>query len=380
MAAITAIGTANPNFSQAQSDVASFMSKAFGLNKTEARRLQAIYRATGIERRYSVISDYCEPQERHHFFKTDGSLPSTKQRMALYKEHALPLALTAVHDCFSSNDDEHGLNCNSVSNTVRNTITHIITVSCTGMYAPGLDIEIIHALNLPFNTQRTAVNFMGCYGVFNALKLADAICKSNQAAKVLIVSVELCSLHIQNARSVDDIISGAIFSDGAAAMIVESEGNREKHSEQRPNKYFKLDHFYCDLIPEGKRHMTWAIADQGFDIVLSSYVPALIETGIGKFFEQNVAVQRSFIDIFAIHPGGSKILEVCEKVLGIRPEQNEVARKVLRNYGNMSSATIVFLLKDLWNHKETLHNKTIFSCAFGPGLTVESALLQVSLE
>ncbi len=287
MAAITAIGTANPAFSQAQSEVAIFMSKAFALDKSEARRLQAIYRATGIERRYSVISDYCELPERHHFFKTDGRLPGTKQRMALYKEHALPLALAAVQDCFSSNfssnNGEHGHHCK--------TITHIITVSCTGMYAPGLDIELIHALNLPFNIQRTAVNFMGCYGVFNALKLADAICKSNQDAKVLIVSVELCSLHIQNARTLDDIISGAIFSDGAAAMIVESHQTHQMH--QSSNINFKLEHFYCDLIPEGKQDMTWAIADQGFDIALSSYVPDLIESGIGKFFEKLILRQWS---------------------------------------------------------------------------------------
>ena len=351
---------------------------AFGLNKSEARRLQAIYRATGIERRYSVISDYCEPlPERHHFFGNDGTLPSTKTRMALYKEHALPLALDAIQDCFSSTSNSdlngvHSFQCNT-------SITHIITVSCTGMYAPGLDIEIIHALKLPFNTQRTAVNFMGCYGVFNALKLANAICKSNQEARVLIVSVELCSLHIQNARTLDDIISGAIFSDGAAAMIVESEENRKK-KDFNFNKFFKLEHFYCDLIPEGKQDMTWAIADQGFDIALSSYVPNLIETGIGKFFEKLLgSVNLTGVDLYAIHPGGSKILEACEKVLNVSPEQNEAARTVLRDYGNMSSATIVFLFKYLWNQMERLHNKTIFSCAFGPGLTVESALLKVSV-
>lgn len=356
---ITAIGTANPSYCYPQSDVADFMCKALELNAEDARRLKAIYRKTGIQKRHSVIKDY------------QLEFSSTKDRMKIFKENALSIALKAIENCLL-----HFKNFNIQE------ITHIITVSCTGMYAPGLDIEILHALKLNESTKRLAIHFMGCYAVFNALKVAHDICRSEINAKVLIVSVELCSLHIQKSSNLDDLVAGAIFSDGAAACIVQ---NAEKAQDNKSkniitnNTSLVLDHFYCDLIPEGQNEMAWGISDQGFDIVLSSYVSNLVESGIEKFLEKaKKSNKNEDINLYAIHPGGLKILKACEKALKISPQDNFHSYEVMQNFGNMSSATILFVLKSIWNTlKPADHHKNIFACAFGPGLTLESMFLKV---
>ncbi len=349
---ISAIGTATPAFSQPQSKVYELISDRLNLSKLEKRILKSFYRDSGIDHRYSVLED---------FIKINDHFPSTQTRMQIYKENALNLALSAIEQCLilSPNFDlQH--------------ITHLITVSCTGMYAPGLDIEIAQKLKLSSSIQRTCINFMGCYGVFNALKMATHICKADANAKVLIISVEMCTLHFQNNFTQDNIIASTIFSDGAGALLIES---------QSDTLGFQLNHFYCDLMPKSEKEMTWEIGDQGFDIRLSSYVPELIENGIAAF-TQKLLLQKTLelnnVDYYAIHPGGKKILEACETALNITTEDNRFSYETLRQYGNMSSATVIFVLKKIWEQvKKNDHHKKILSCAFGPGLTLESMLLTI---
>lgn len=361
--AITAIGTANPVYKRNQQEVPELISAALNLTPAEKRLLKSIYKATGIENRYSVLADYCRSPGQFEFFPNDPDLPfpTTAARMKLYKENALNLALQAIENCLGR-----------LNNFNKNEITHLITISCTGMYAPGIDIEIVQKLNLNSTTKRTAINFMGCYGSFNGIKIADAICKADPQAKVLIVSVELCTIHFQKSMKLDSIISNAIFADGAAAVLIQA--NPTQH------KYFCLEAFHCDLLPQTNQEMAWQVGDDGFDIVLSSYVPEIIKSGIHNFV-QNLLTQYkkslSSIDFYAIHPGGLKILQACEESLNITVEDNRFSYKVLQQYGNMSSATVLFALKEIWNDITTAdHHKSIFSCAFGPGLTLESMMLR----
>lgn len=359
---ISAIGTATPPFTQDQQVTAEKIATALALKPSEKRLLKSVYQATGIAKRHSVLGDFCRTEGNYEFFPNDAALPfpSTSQRMNIYKQHALPLAIQAVNNCLDS-----------LKNFDLSDITHVITISCTGMYAPGLDIELVQHLKLSSDAKRTCVNFMGCYGAFNGIKLADSICQASPQAKVLLVSVELCTIHFQKNDSMDNIISNAIFSDGAAAAIIETKKDR--------SKYLKLDAFYCDLLPQNAKDMTWHIGDSGFDIVLSTYVPEAIESGIAEFIQRLLIKNNlafSEIDYFAIHPGGKKILEACEKALNISKEDNRYSYKVLKDYGNMSSATVLFVLKSIWDELgETQEPKKLFSCAFGPGLTLESMLL-----
>lgn len=360
--AITAIGNAVPLHRQSQLNIFNSMVTRLGLNRAEERILKRIYKEAGIEYRHSVLEDFGAGSQCI-LFPEAGDFPNTQKRMKVYRDNALPLAISAVDDCFSS-----------LNNFDVNTITHLITISCTGMSAPGLDIELVQHLKLSNSTQRTTINFMGCYGVFNGLKVARSICQGDQKAKVLLVSVEMCTLHFQKATSLDNLISSTIFSDGAAAALIEGGPSQDQS--------LILRDFYCDLVPESQHEMTWGIGDQGFDIGLSSYVPHLIEAGIGAFVKR-LLLRQSFefaaIDYFAIHPGAKKILEACENALNIEPSSNRFSYEVLSNYGNMSSATILFVLKKIWESVDkTSHNKNIFSCAFGPGLTLESMILNLN--
>lgn len=360
--ALIAIGTANPIYKQTQSQAAEMVAKALNLKPAEARLLKSVYRSTGIEFRHSVISDFCKQMGEYEFFPNDAALPfpSTAARMRVYKENALGLAIDAVNQCF-----------NQLTDFDKSKITHVITISCTGMYAPGIDIELIEHFKLNTNAKRFAINFMGCYGAFNGLKLADAICRADTEAVVLMVSVELCTLHFQKNESMDHIISNAIFADGAAAVLIEANTKDRKH--------LKLHSFHCDLMPQTSKEMAWQISDNGFDIVLSSYVPQAIQSGIAPFLQNLLKDDNQpAIDLYAIHPGGQKILKACEEALSITPDDNRYSYGVLKQYGNMSSATVLFVLKAIWDDvNKQDEEKTILSCAFGPGLTLESMLLKV---
>ncbi len=359
MSFITSIATAVPDNCFPQMQIAEFMAAALQMDDYNQRRLKALYRSTKIAQRYSVLSDYGKQPEAYTFYPNTADLepfPSVSQRMTAYKKYALPLCLKAIA---------------KLSNTEN--ITHIITVSCTGMYAPGIDIEIIAALQLNTHIQRTAINFMGCYGAFNGLKMADTICKADTKAKVLLVCVELCTLHFQKKMDEDFLLSNALFADGAAAVLVEAQANEN-------TKALALKSFFCDLYFEGKQDMAWQVGDLGFEMTLTSYIPKLVKAGIKALIDkllQNAGLNAHEISLYAMHPGGKAILEAIEKALEISEEENKYAYSVLKNYGNMSSCTVLFVLEEILKDSKNQKGQNILSCAFGPGLTLESMILAI---
>lgn len=364
MSYITAIGTANPENKISQSTIAEFMVKVMQLDQPHSRKLKTIFKATGIETRYSVLEDYAKTTDFNFYPNTPDfePFPSTKKRQEAFRQHALGVSLQAVENLrqnFLQFDPKE--------------ITHLILVCCTGMYAPGLDIELITGLGIPGTVNRTCITFMGCYAAFNALKTADAFCYSNADAKVLIVCTELCSLHFQKNLSEDNLLANALFADGSAAVLVEAKPTA--------GKKLKLEAFHNDIAPEGSNAMAWTIGDLGFEMKLSSYVPDIIKTGIQELTDSLLAKinkQLSAIRYFAIHPGGKKILEAIEQQLGLSKKNNEAAYEVLRAYGNMSSPTVLFVLQKIFqNIKPDEHGEHILSFAFGPGLTLESMLLKI---
>ncbi len=359
---IQSIGTAVPSYRCKQADLAAFMSRHLQLDKKQSRNLHILFATSGIKHRYSVVPDYSSPEEDYVFFPKNEELepfPGTADRMVFYRKEALGLAIAAIDDCFVTLDSS------------TDSITHLITVSCTGMYAPGLDIDLVSELGLKTDVERTSINFMGCYAAFNALKVANHIASNNRDARVLIVSVELCSLHFQKSADEDAMLSNALFSDGAAAALISS----EKISSAR----LEMTNFYSDLALDGKEEMGWFIKDVGFEMKLTAEVPEVIRSGIGKLTDQLLSrVHSHDIRHYAIHPGGRKILDLIEEALQIPQEKNEASRYVLSEYGNMSSPTVLFVLKKLLTQLDQRnHEEDILSFAFGPGLTLESMLLKV---
>jgi predicted naringenin-chalcone synthase len=305
-----------------------------------------------------VIPDYSLPAGEWKFYTASENLepfPPLEQRMQWFQQYAAPLSLQAIEQCLSS--------------LPRTSITHLITVSCTGMSAPGLDLELLDLLQLPHTINRTSVNFMGCYAAIHAMKIADAYCKADKAANVLIVCTELCTLHFQKEASVDNITSSMLFADGAAAILVS--GDKEKEG-------LTIDHFYSMVAVKGKTDMAWELSSKGFLMTLSSYIADLIEEDFDMLVTnalQAANLDRKEITHWCIHPGGKKILEAIHKSLGFTNGQLQPCYDVLRDYGNMSSPTVLFVLQKIMRTLEKKDNNRIFGAAFGPGLTMETFIL-----
>jgi len=346
-----------PAFKHNQEDILHFMQKVYATDLVEQRKMKFLYHQSGIQKRHSVIGDYNKPPRDWKFYPQTENLepfPSLEQRMALYNKHAAALSVDAIRNCIEGNISS-------------NEITHLITVSCTGMSAPGLDLQIMGLMDLPNTTYRTSVNFMGCYAAIHALKMADAICRYEEKARVIIVCTELCTLHFQREATMDNIASSMLFADGSAAVLV-------THDHYHSAGGVTLEKFYAEVIPKGRKDMAWELSSSGFLMTLSGYIPDLIEEDFEQLVNralQSAGMDRQAVNHWCIHPGGKRILEAVSKSLSLRNNALQHSYSVLENFGNMSSPTILFVLKEMLEANIQKDEK-ILVAAFGPGLTMET--------
>ncbi|WP_158930246.1 type III polyketide synthase [Acidisphaera sp. S103] len=296
-----------------------------------------------IEHRYAIFEPGPKPRDTildAGGFYRRGAFPSTAARMALYEPHALALAMQAVRAL-----EPDG-------------ITHLVVASCTGFSAPGLDFQIMRAAELPDSTQRTIVGFMGCFAAVNALKLADQIVRADRQSRVLVVNLELCSLHLQeDFQDVPKMLSFLLFADGASAALVTAEASG-----------IALGRFQAALIPRSAELITWHIGDDGFEMHLSGQVPGRIRRWLPAHGPALLPPETPAL--WAVHAGGRSILDAVQQGLGLGPDALRHSREVLRAYGNMSSATLMFVLARMLDDPDA--RGTGMGMAFGPGLTVET--------
>lgn len=333
--------------------------------KRNRRLIHGIYDHSGIDTRHSVLPDF-GPGAEPVLFREDANgriiEPSTLERNRYYAKCSRELIVEAGRRALENSDG-----------FAASDITHVITVSCTGFYNPGPDLNLIQGLGLPAGTERYNLGFMGCYAAFPALRMADQFCKARPDAVVLVVCLELCSLHLQFRDEADSLLANSLFADGAAAVLVSA----RKPAANRPS--LTLESFTSALAPEGAGDMAWEIGNHGFDIRLSTYVPKIIEANINGILDGVLAKSPwsiGEIGTWAVHPGGRSILDRIEAALELDPEQLEDSREVLRNHGNMSSATVLFVLNRILNRTELDETHPVCAMAFGPGLTIETALLE----
>ncbi|MFN3487980.1 MAG: type III polyketide synthase [Emticicia sp.] len=358
MSKIIAIGTANPAYCHQQNDIMRFMLDANNPDEKNRKLLPILYHRSGIDTRYSVFSDFSLARGEWDFFGDNSTMPSLEKRMAFYNQEAVKLSVSAIKDCLETAEN--------VTNIQE--ITHLITVTCTGLSAPGLDIQLVQALNLSPNIVRTSVNFMGCYAALHALKIADAFCRADASAKVMVVCTELCTLHFQKSNDVDAILSSTLFADGSAACLISGDKNA---------KGLEIKQFYSQIALSGQADMAWQLSSTGFLMTLSSHVPKLIKQEIKNLLEnslQKLGLNSENITDWAIHPGGKNILEAVANSLELASDALADSYEVLKNYGNMSSPTILFVLKKMM--EDTAKKGNIFAIAFGPGITMESVILE----
>lgn len=368
MAYIHHIETLVPEISYTQEFACEVM-KTWTPDAKAQRYIKKIYSASGINKRHSVVKDFGKGgSDSLSIYRNNGELrePSTGERNAVFVDESRAMVKEVARRAMA--------NCSAVST---DEITHLITISCTGFYNPGPDLAVMDALGLPANVQRFHLGFMGCYAAFPALKMAEQFCKADPSANILIVSVELCSLHLQIKDDLDTILANSVFADGAAAVVVN--GNAPEPGQRA----LSLEHFACSLAPEGVEDMAWDIGDKGFNIILSKYVARIIGAGIKGIISEILAgneLAPEDIDTWAIHPGGRSILDKIETSLEIQPKQIEASRNVLFDYGNMSSPTILFILAEILQGSVTENGDKICAMAFGPGLTIETATLDAVIS
>jgi predicted naringenin-chalcone synthase len=327
------------------------------------RLLSALYKRSGIETRYSVLESFFETGG-NGLFQPDGEgrpgNPGTAERNARYAKASLEMSVEVASRALHGSGYKAG------------DITHVIYVTCTGFVNPGPELHLVEALGLHPGVERYTLGFMGCYAAFPALRMAAQFCAARENAAVLVVCLELCTLHLQLEDKPDVMLANSLFADGAAAAIVSA---RPPAAE---TPAYRLDGFTSELVPSGAAHMAWDIGNHGFEIKLSSYVPELLgaemHTLMARVLGRHGCTPQDIAE-WAVHPGGRAILDKVEHSLNLPEAALVSSRRVLKHHGNMSSATVLFVLKDLLDTRTNTSGPTC-AMAFGPGLTVEVALLQ----
>jgi predicted naringenin-chalcone synthase len=356
------IETSVPDPCYEQEWTAELMTKHVGGRRGVGRIIRSIYRNSGIETRHSVIDDWSEGAEPL-FFRGDELLPTpgTEARNALYTREARIHFERLARQLL---DGSPGIGPEDV--------THLVTISCTGFYAPGPGYQVVRALGLPESVERYHIGFMGCFAAFQGLRMADAFCRADPDAVVLVLSVELCTLHLRFTPETDDLIAGAVFADGGAGALVTGH--------PPAGRGLELGAFHTALAPEGEEDMAWTIGNEGFRMKLSSYVPEILEGALEPALERlldRAGLDAGEVPWWAVHPGGRQILDRVSDQMSLRPEQLAASREVLRRYGNMSSATVLFVLAELLKG-ELVPGDPVLAMAFGPGLTIEAGVLTVT--
>ena len=319
----------------------------------ERSLLRAMARRSAIDHRYSFVNVGTDGEtgtvNGHVLYRAGGDLPATAKRMELF-EHLAPILQREALDRLALTEEE------------RRSVGHVIVTCCTGLFAPGLDFAAIEHLGLDSATERTMVGFMGCYAAINGLKLARHIVRSEPRKSVLMVNLELCSLHFQETREMEKILAFLLFADGCAASLIRSDDSG-----------VALDGFRAVAVPQTKEMISWRIGDAGFNMELSSSVPGELRKAMKECAgELNPGGE---VELWAVHPGGRAILDAVEEGLDLQPEKLAASRSVLRGFGNMSSASVMFVLEQVMRTAQ--RGQRGCGISFGPGLTAETMSFHV---
>ncbi len=356
------IETASPPYIVTQSTAASELKKRMTGSNAAGRLIDMAAVHSGIESRAIVIPD-AENNPEEKFYSENGNhiSPDTKKRMDEYEKWSKVLARNAVEKLIQNTGFDP------------QELDKIITISCTGFFAPGLDHFLINEFKFPSGLKRINIGFMGCAASLIGMDSVMQTLNNTTDKNVLLISVELCSLHLQTEPTRDNILANMIFADGCAAALF---SNSSKHIQKGK---LELINTHSVLFKDSYNYMGWKIGNNGFEMILSSELPKIIlNEAVPELLKilQREGADPSSVKHWALHPGGRAILDSLQKGLNLSDDQMQASRTVLRNYGNLSSASILFVLKELLNSARIRKNDLCCAVAFGPGLTMETAFFK----
>jgi predicted naringenin-chalcone synthase len=356
---ILSLATAVPSYFYTQEEVAKKSLAIFSMSPEKEEFTKRIYQNSGIEKRHSVIGDFHKPREEWEFWgpRYPETVPGMSSRNLRYKSEAPKLAEEAAREALARWGGEPSQ------------ITHIISISCTGVMAPGIEFHLMQNLALSPSVNRLGINFMGCFGAFKGFSVAQAFAQQSEEHRILLVCTELCSLHLQADHDGETIMGNSLFADGSAAAIIGG-APREKEI-----PLWEIARTFSSGFKDTMDKMSWEASDRGFLMRLSHTVPVLIGRNIKEFADRLLNGQvRSHECDWAIHPGGKSIIQAIERALDLRPDQTYSAWETLKQYGNMSSSTFLFVLEHLSRQKNS--REWTAGVGFGPGLSAEGILLR----
>lgn len=377
------LGTANPEHCMPQSDALQMFTDIVCETERQSRLARVLFRKSNVLTRrtcvpHTVAYNWCQTDDSAPETPRDLAIPppelpevdsgaspgpTTQERMGLYARFAIGMAEASAREALEN------------ARVKPETVTHLVVVTCTGFDAPGVDIELIHRLNLPLTTQRVNVGFMGCHGAINGLRAAQAIAAADSNARVLLCAVEACSLHYRFQWDDEGVIGNALFADGSASLVLSQasvDGNGDTAA-------WRLETTGSSLIPKSREAMSWRVGDHGFEMQLTSEVADYIERGFGDWLHDWLAQQglgRDDIGYWGVHPGGPRILDAVQTALDLEANWLDTSRSILSQYGNMSSPTVLFILQQFMQERSSGAGKHCLLLAFGPGLAAEVALLR----
>ncbi len=358
---ITGIGAALPPFSLTSEQLATFTTPLCCQTPAQAEMLRMLFAHSGVRRRHSALleGESIGSDVRQSFYPTAGGSrgPSTGRRMQAYEQFAPPLAIQAAQAALTE------------GRVAASDVTHLVTVSCTGFTAPGIDMALVEGLKLRPTVERTHVGFMGCHGAINGLRVARGALAAEPNAQILVCAVELCTLHFYSGWDPEKIVANSLFADGAAAVVCRNSDDADQAA-----KPWRLAAVGTVRIPDSAAAMSWRIGDFGFEMGLSRRIPELICRHLRGWVESWLDKQGLRIDSigsWAVHPGGPKILDAVDLALELPERALEQSRAVLADCGNMSSPTVLFILDRLRRQDAP---RPCVVLGFGPGMVVEAAL------
>ncbi len=311
----------------------------------DLRLFERMAARSGIGHRWSVLPQRYSPTAGGGFYDA-SAWPGTAARMAVYAQEAPALACAAIKELGTKAEIDG--------------ISHLVVASCTGFIAPGIDQIIARRLGLAPSVERLLIGFMGCYAAVAALRSARHIVRSDPSARVLVVTVELSTLHLQQTTDLQSLLAMLQFGDGAAAALVTAEPGG-----------FLIEHPFATTLAHSEELIRWRITDEGFAMHLSGEVPKRIAAALADEAFASAAMAgrvASSIDGWAVHAGGRSVLDAVERSLSLPSDALDTSRGVLADCGNMSSATLMFVLERLLAGPPVTRGVAI---AFGPGLAAE---------
>lgn len=362
-ATILALATAVPPHVYLQEEIAQQSIALLEMNPKKAEWVKKIYQNSAIQKRHFIINDLRQACADREFLgpQYPQTIPGMSRRNQLYKQEAPKLAQEAAQQVIKQWGGE------------ASRITHVISVSCTGMIAPGIEFHLMQTLGLSPTINRLGINFMGCFGAFKGLAVARAFALENPTHRILLVCTELCSLHMQADLDADTLTANSLFADGAAAALIGA------HPQAGEMPLWEIKRTHSLGFPNSMEKMSWEASDRGFLMRLSHQVPALIGRQMKRFIEDLLKQEISLEQCdWAIHPGGKSIIQAVERALQLQPDQTKSSWETFAHYGNMSSATFLFVLAHLACQKNL--RPWVIGVGFGPGLSAESLLLKHSLS